>query len=410
MELQYPSRPLRFELELTTNCMNRCSICGDSLIRTKGVYMQEWKTIVDKIKSEIFNTQYSCSIRLTGGEPTLHPEFLDIVRYIDQMGISHGIFTTGCFDRIDYEKLFETYSKCNHFGSFLVSLHGSTAEVHETFTKRKGSFDEACKYIKMASNLGFAVVTNTVLTSYSANQIEQVASLSEKLGAKATLFERLFTKDGELEPTRQQLECAIQKVDELRGNGLPVVAAFCLPRCFSPLVKDTIKSGFEIATISTLGEVRPSNLTPYSFGNILEQSIEDIWESDKAEFYRNNFLPQCSDCLEFRLCRGGIKHQTNEGILSFDSKIGKDSIVSKRNVSFQLNPKSRLKPNFQLIVNGSSFILACHSSTIFVNKQALPIIDDINDSKLVAQISKKYGLEGLQFISYLHQNHFIELI
>ena len=205
-KINYPPRPLRFELELTTSCMNRCKICGDVLIRTKGVYMKRWKEIVDKIVSETYNTKYSCSIRLTGGEPTLHPDFFEIVEYIDRLGIEHGLFTTGCWDHLDAEKLLNTYNKCNNFSNFLISLHGATPAVHTEFTRREGSFEEACKYIELASDNGLSVVTNTVLTSHSVNQIEEIVELSESLGAQASLFERLFAQDDDiLEPNQTQL-------------------------------------------------------------------------------------------------------------------------------------------------------------------------------------------------------------
>jgi radical SAM protein with 4Fe4S-binding SPASM domain len=406
MELSFPSRPLRYELELTTNCMNRCSICGDSLIRTKGVYMKEWKAIVDKIKSDTYNSKFSCSIRLTGGEPTLHPEFYDIVKYIDDAGIEHGLFTTGCFDHLDTERFFELYANCKHFSSFLISLHGATDEVHTRFTARKGSFDEACKYIRIASENGFVVVTNSVLTNYSVNQIKEIADFSESLGTKASLFERLFSRDGSLEPSDEQLVNSLILVDKLRNEGKNCVSAMCLPRCFAPEVKDTIKSGFEIATISTLGEVRPSNLTPYSFGNILNDDLETIWNSEKANKYRLALLPQCHSCPEVGLCRGGIKFQTSDGILSFDKKIGTPA-TQKREVLYQLNKNDFVSPNFQLIKDTKGNMLACHSSAIFISEQAVKLIQSIDGKNTVQTFHDTFGNEGVKFLSYLHMNHFI---
>jgi radical SAM protein with 4Fe4S-binding SPASM domain len=411
MKFQHPSRPLRFELELTTNCMNRCSVCGDALIHTKGVYMKDWKIIIDKIKSSVFNTEYSCSIRLTGGEPTLHPEFFEIVAYIEKAGISHSIFTTGCYDRFDAERLFATYEGCKHFGSFLISLHGADSRQHELFTRRKGSFDEACKYIKQATSRGLVVVTNSVLTSHSANSIESIACLSKSLGAKAALFERLFTKDGELEPSETELVSAIAEVEKLRTDkGLNTVSAFCLPRCFHPTVKDTIKSGFEIATISTLGVVRPSNLTTFSYGNILTDSLESIWASPKADTYRNKLKPQCLECSELALCRGGIKHMGNEGVISFDAKIKENlPYKGKRAVDYELNLESVPKAHFQLINDNDKYLLACHSSSIVVNESALPVINDILTQKPLKGLKEIYGEYVLSLIAYLHQNQFVEL-
>jgi radical SAM protein with 4Fe4S-binding SPASM domain len=388
--------------------MNKCDICGNVLLNSKGTYMKDWKKIIDKIYSEFYNSPYSCSIRLTGGEPTLHPELYDIVNYIDKKGIEHGLFTTACWDHLNTEDFFSLYSNCQYFSNFLISLQGADADTHALFTKRLESFEETCKYIKLASKENFTILTNTVLTKVSVKQIEQIVLLSESLGASASLFERLFTKDGVLEPSSEELKESLLKIDTLREKRQNCISSMCLPKCFSPNVKGYTKSGFEICTISTLGECRPSNLTSYSFGNILTNDIESIWHSEKALFYRNKIKPQCFSCPELYSCRGGIKHETQEHDIDYDWKMNVVTPSEKYQKEYFLCESDTVIPEFQIIDKGKDLFLASRSVSLPITKSVLPLLLDIYGGKeTILNIKSKYGSEGVQLIAYLHEGQYV---
>jgi len=69
-------------------------------------------------------------------------------------------------------------------------------------------------------------------------------------------------------------------------------------------------SGIEACTISPTGWVRPDNLTNYTFGNLFEQSIADIWQSQQAQAYRTQIPSNCLSCVKLAHCRGGAKSIT----------------------------------------------------------------------------------------------------
>ena len=49
--------------------------------------------------------------------------------------------------------------------------------------------------------------------------------------------------------------------------------------------------------------VRPCNHAPLVCGNLLEQSIEEIWHGEAMNRWRGMIVEQCWLCLE--LCTGG---------------------------------------------------------------------------------------------------------
>ncbi|PJA62762.1 MAG: SynChlorMet cassette radical SAM/SPASM protein ScmF, partial [Candidatus Portnoybacteria bacterium CG_4_9_14_3_um_filter_44_9] len=78
------------------------------------------------------------SIKLTGGEPTLHPQFRELVTLIDEAGLDILIETNGTL--IDNSMAQFLKSKSNvRFIS--VSLDGAIAETHDALRSVLGSFE-----------------------------------------------------------------------------------------------------------------------------------------------------------------------------------------------------------------------------------------------------------------------------
>lgn len=50
------------------------------------------------------------------------------------------------------------------------------------------------------------------------------------------------------------------------------------------------------------------NKSAFSYGNIFEKSIKDIWFSEKANRFRYNLdLKECIQCDKFSTCNGGCR-------------------------------------------------------------------------------------------------------
>jgi MoaA/NifB/PqqE/SkfB family radical SAM enzyme len=89
-------------LELTSRCQLRCRHCYN---RSSPEATQELP--FDTIRSILGELSWNgaISIRLTGGEPTLHPHFADILQTCAESGIvvevnSHGVFSDTLLERM----------------------------------------------------------------------------------------------------------------------------------------------------------------------------------------------------------------------------------------------------------------------------------------------------------------------
>jgi AdoMet-dependent heme synthase len=308
-----PLLPSIFTLELTTLCNNRCTGCANIEVPAQRLlrqdqhrlFMQDWRVIIQRI---ITQTDGKAVIRLSGGEPTLHPEFKEIVTYLDSFGVSHALLTTGRWQKVGEENLIDLYKNCKNSVGLLVSLHGADAVTHQSFVETsEKAFVETIDNIKKATQSGITVFTNTVITNQNFHQIAAIAQLSRELGATYAIFNRFLASHHRLLPTNNQLLTAIKTVQALRQQGVACRIGNKIPACFYPLTNYPTVSGFELCHISPQGGIRPDNLTPLQVGTIQNTPLSKIWSSEAIHQYRESVPTACLDCAAFASCRGGAK-------------------------------------------------------------------------------------------------------
>lgn len=305
-----PKVPSVFTLELTTACNNFCSGCANiQLARNKKdrkhhslVFLDDWKTLIDNI------APFARIIRLSGGEPTLHPQFIEIVKYIDTLKIPHSLFSTGLWRASQAEKIIKLYKKSNYFVGMLISLHGANSNSHNAFVENTdAAFNTTCRNIRAVAEQGIEVFTNTVLTKYNCSEIEQIMQLSVDMQAKYAIFNRFLGDRHPIEADVEQLKAAIIQIDSLKKQGYKCRFGNNIPPCFVNNSSEGAKAGYQLCHIDPRGFVRPDNLINLNFGNIYQMLLSDIWQSPIATMYRSSFPKSCLTCAAFDVCKAGAK-------------------------------------------------------------------------------------------------------
>ena len=172
----------RLDIKIGYHCNNHCLFCaqGDK----RGHYKQRSSS---KIIRDLKNSRKNCdSVVFTGGEPTLHQDFLYFLKSAKDLGFkniqvqSNGrmfVYEKFCYDSIK--------AGANQFA---LALHGHTAIIHDFLTQSPGSFEQTVQGIKNLNTLGQDVVTNTVITSKNYLYLPDIAKLLIKLGMKQIQF------------------------------------------------------------------------------------------------------------------------------------------------------------------------------------------------------------------------------
>ncbi|MGB3904717.1 MAG: radical SAM protein, partial [Anaerolineae bacterium] len=137
--------PIAGSLELTFRCNLRCVHCylGDTRAGIPGkqeLTYAEIRDLLDQIVDE------GCLwLLLTGGEPLVRPDFLDIYTYAKQKGLLVTLFTNGTLitpQIADYLQQWRPFV-------VEISLYGRTKETYEKVTGVPGSYERCMRGIQL---------------------------------------------------------------------------------------------------------------------------------------------------------------------------------------------------------------------------------------------------------------------
>ncbi len=401
------STPVIYSLELCAWCNNRCPGCSNVFIpRAKTpepLSLEGWQSILTAIRP------YAERLKLTGGEPTLHPQFEEVVSFIGELGLSFTVFSNG---RWPYpERIIRLLSAIPQFKGLLVSLHGATAEAHEAFTMVPGSFDETVENIKRATRAGLIVTISTVLTRHNFRQAADIAHFSQSLGAHHTVFNRyLGIQVPGIDLPEDGLREAARNIDSLQNEGIKVKFGNCIPQCFVRSSSRGCLAGVAYCTIDPWGNVRPCNHAPLICGNLLEQPIEAVWRSKEMQQWREMIPEQCQSCTAFSSCHGGCRAVAIKLGLEEDPLITGPLSVAERPPSEPIALYEGLRPygNYNLRVEDFGYVLLRGSHVVPVPFECKAILDMCDGRTTLKAIESRFGPQGLTLIASLHRQRVMD--
>jgi MoaA/NifB/PqqE/SkfB family radical SAM enzyme len=131
-------------IRLTSFCNNRCTFCLDSAAHN-GTYLPR-----RHIRSEIIEGRNNGATRLilSGGEPTIHPNYVEFIKLGSQLGY-RKVQTVTNGRMFAYP---EFLNACLDAGlsEITFSVHGHNAKVHDALVGVKGAYEEEIRGLKMA--------------------------------------------------------------------------------------------------------------------------------------------------------------------------------------------------------------------------------------------------------------------
>jgi MoaA/NifB/PqqE/SkfB family radical SAM enzyme/diadenosine tetraphosphatase ApaH/serine/threonine PP2A family protein phosphatase len=182
-------------IEVGVSCNNRCVFCYQRNLRRIPSYpkMLSFSEVEAKLrwgKENGFD-----EVSLTGGEPTIRPDFLEIVKLARTLGYRRVAVTTNGFKLGDHR----FFQQAIHAGltSIGVSIHGHTEELHEGLTGHLGSFKRALGTIQNAveaqrSGIPIKLNTFTLVNKRNAQHLLDMAQLFYRLGVRLMMFQPLI--------------------------------------------------------------------------------------------------------------------------------------------------------------------------------------------------------------------------
>ncbi len=129
-------------------------------------------------------TYGNTAIDIQGGEPTIYPGILDLIRYCREIGLYPTLITNGLV-LAKREKLQEF--KDAGIRDFLVSLHG-IGDIHDQVVCRKGSYEKIIAAIENMRAIGVPFRFNCTMSKPVVPILPEIARKAVAYGANAVNF------------------------------------------------------------------------------------------------------------------------------------------------------------------------------------------------------------------------------
>lgn len=318
----YPLHSIYFYL--TEGCNLRCRHCWIApKFQAKGdsgtvLPMDIFRSVVAQGKKLGLS-----SVKLTGGEPLLHPRISEILAHIKNEDLnlvmeSNGVLCT--------PEIAEQIAACNN-PYVSVSLDGADAQTHEWVRGVPGCFQSALEGIDHLVQAGIPFQIIMSIMRANRDQMEPVVRLAEELGAVSVKFNLVMpiARGAKMQAGGETL--SIEELVELGAwveNSLAastdVRVHYDHPPAFRPLSKLFGEQGDGCTRCGILGIIGVlasgvysmcgigENVAELRFGNAATDQLEAVWRDTPVFKELRDGLPGrlegvCQNCLMKSLCK-----------------------------------------------------------------------------------------------------------
>lgn len=392
------SRPAICTLEITAACNNRCRGCSNAYAAERSLPVwpaSRWEALLADLVPD------AARIRLSGGEPTLHPEFPRIVQAAAAGDAWVSIFTNGRWP--DPLSLVRQLSRVRNLAGLLVSLHGASPDGHEAFTCVRGSFEEAVANIRLAVDHGLAVALCAVLTRQNCEEVEALVALGHRVGAQHVAFNRYVGPPRPaIEPSTRQLAAAVARIETLARSGERVRYGECIPYCFVPNSAEGCFAGTAHVSIDPVGNVRPCHHSPTIIGSLQTASLGDLWCGDAMNLWRAQVLPGCLDCVAFADCLGGCR-AAGELRQAIGDPLAREPLSEycPEPRVCELPGESRPRATVRLRPESFGYTVLGHGQYLPVSHGARRVIEACDGTVTFSELAGRFDQEGIELLGEL---------
>jgi radical SAM protein with 4Fe4S-binding SPASM domain len=302
-------------LEITSLCNERCIHC---------YIPHDYK--VSYIEPHLFyNVIEQCKnlrllhLTLSGGEPMLHKNFREFLRYCRESDFSVNVLSN--LTLLDDEIIKEM--KLNPLLGVQVSLYSMDSKVHDLITQMKGSFEKTKNAILKLIENDIPLQISCPIMKQNKNSYNDVIEWAKKYKIYAGDDYGLIARYNH---TTQNLRCRLS-MNEIKKVMIEKVND--APKFLEQLRLDAEKKKTKTADdtvcsvchssicVAENGNVYPcAGWQDYVVGNVKETSLLEIWDnSEKVTYLRgllNKDFPKCIQCPDKDYCTMCMVKNANE--------------------------------------------------------------------------------------------------
>lgn len=311
--------------ECTRRCDTKCLHCGtptEQAGSNKELNTAQAKLVFDRIDRAFDLSSLTC-VSITGGEPTVRSDLVEMVKYIRDFGILQIVTHTNGHRLAVEPQLPERLVKAGITG-IGVNLDGME-DNHNWLRRNPKAFDYSVSALKLSKETGADTMVSTVLTKRVIDDLprlrDELMDLQpdrwrllpiEPIGrATVELDNELLAPEDIAEVLAFVLECQTFNLP----FGIEMGCGQWYGKKLEALVRPYIWyciAGVNVLGIMSDGSIGACNNIDRSYcqGNALMDDIGAIWRSRFEVFRERDWCRkgECANCKDWNLCRGGEMH------------------------------------------------------------------------------------------------------
>ena len=319
--LSFPLRVLLWES--TQRCNAYCEFCGSrcgDVSCLDELTKEEICTVFQQIAENYDASQIM--INVTGGEPLLREDLIDIMQYAISLGYHWGLVTNGMLlNENIIARLKETELK-----TVSISIDG-LYETHDSLRGVKGGFNTVIRNLKLLADVDFleTIMITTVVSKKNISELDSIKNLLKSLPINVWRICPVdpigrADSDSNLILDTDQIKNIFEYISRCRQEDLPFNVTTSCSHYLGKYEFDVRLFPFECNAGKTVGSIlangdifvcpNVSRISELIQGNVRTHSFVDVWENGFRYFrnFNSRRIGRCEKCKHYSLCQGDSLH------------------------------------------------------------------------------------------------------
>lgn len=217
---------------LSYQCQDNCLFCSASSLMQK---FHDYPLGLKEVSDYLIKKKKDgiTSVNFTGGEPTLYPDFKEILKLSKKLNFKVQVNTNG--ERFADAKFTEETAPFIDEISF--SIHGADGKLHDFLMGKTGSFKKVQMGLKNLIPYPIKFFSNLVVTQFNFNSLEEIAEFCFDNGVAELLVSNVVPEGRglknyskliiRLKDMKEMIPCLKKMADSKNG----IIRFFGFPMC-----------------------------------------------------------------------------------------------------------------------------------------------------------------------------------
>jgi len=205
-------------IEIIRKCPNNCVYCSSLSDKdcTEIINYKDFVSIINDARE--LGTKTIC---LSGGEPFLHPNIIEMISYLHKIGLNTNIYTSGIiFDGdMNYTSLSKELlnSITGKVSKLIFNIESSNTDTYDKIMGTLGCFSLMQQSVKIANSLGIVTEAHFVPMQLNINEIESMVGFCKELGLSKISFLRLVIH-GRAKTNEKEIAFSIEELVQVKNK------------------------------------------------------------------------------------------------------------------------------------------------------------------------------------------------